>query len=232
MYKTRVGRQPTFGHTRTRSYPQNQPRRVICRATALNSSSVMQSAPMPPATKKLRRSLSVPEEDSAISLSSWAPKASAIWQPVRNVRKQRSESCPDDRFRLSSEPVVNSISTPPASPTPRPASANAALDGQGIYLKEGLVVNRIAAIQDRKRSPSETQDNPHLLPLQRSQSQPCFDRARSCGVKRRREEADANGKLRPALDLAKMEEVITKFNEYSIFSFSHIAILEMLTRMF
>ena len=52
-----------------------------------------------------------------------------------------------------------------------------------------------------------------LCGLSRSQSQPCFatssfESRTSAGLKRKNEEESNNNRLRPALDLAKMEEVI------------------------
>lgn len=208
------------GHLRTRSYPTHNLRGSECKGTIFNSST-MHSSTLPPASKKLCRSISVPEEESsdASNLSCWVPKASKVWHPVKVYSKTgsrpRSMSSPPEQLlhihaRNSRETEispnntpVNSMSTPPASPTPRPASAFAALS-QNLYsrthAKEREKATRCCKVEN-------TTDD-ECPRLKRSHSQPSFERARVCGIKRRIEDDfDRNSNLRPALDLAKMEEV-------------------------
>ena len=199
-----------IGHSRTRSYPSHRPRRTYCKNCSTNDSSAMHRSAQPPANKKLCSSLSLPGCESEEVQSTWVPRASSVWQPVENCGvKLRSESCPDEKFKLAESLWMNkeveSISTPPASPTPRPASADAALGEKHLFTKNErtdsvLTANKISDARDFNFN-----WKPNLAGLQRSRSQPCFDRKRS-GMKRRiDEDFDAR---RPALDLAKMEEVL------------------------
>jgi hypothetical protein len=66
--------------------------------------------------------------------------------------------------------------------------------------------------------------------LHRSRSQPCFERARTCGIKRRIEDDfDVGNNLRPALDLAKMEEVSSfKYTYLKKFQMSSFIIFHLL----
>lgn len=197
-----------IGHSRTRSYPSHRPRRTYCKNCSSSDSSAMHRSAEPPANKKLCSSLSLPGCESAEVQSSWVPRPSSVWQPVENCGvKPRSESCPDEKFKLAESLWMNneveSISTPPASPTPRPASADAALGEKHLFVKNettdsDLTANKISDARDLNFN-----WKPNLAGLQRSRSQPCFDRKRS-GMKRRMEE-DFDAR-RPALDLAKMEE--------------------------
>ncbi len=199
-----------FGHSRTRSYPCHRPRRTYCKnCSASSDSSAMHSSAQPPANKKLCSSVSLPGCESTEVQSLWVPRPSSVWQPVENcVVKPRSVSCPDEKFKLAESLWINneveSISTPPASPTPRPASADASFGEKHLFMKNestgsDLTANKISNTRDLNFN-----WKPNLPGLQRSRSQPCFDRKRS-GVKRRMEE-DLDAR-RPALDLAKMEEV-------------------------
>lgn len=197
----------TLGHSRTRSYPSHRPRRTHCKNCAGAESSSTHSTPVPPANKKLCSSLSLPDNESTEGHLLWIPRASSVWQPVENCGvKPRSVSCPDedmklvDSLRINNE--VDSISTPPASPTPRPASADAALEEKHLLMKTESAGCDVTGHQARDLNFNW---KPNLLGLHRSRSQPCFDRKRT-GVKRRIDE-DFNER-RPALDLAKMEEVL------------------------
>lgn len=199
-----------FGHSRTRSYPCHRSRRTYCKNCSTSDSSAMHSTTQPPANKKLCSSLSLPGCESGEVQSLWVPRASSVWQPVENCGvKPRSVSCPDEKFKLAESLWINneveSISTPPASPTPRPASADAAFEEKHPFTQNeitdsDLTANKISGTRDLNFN-----WKPNLPGLQRSRSQPCFDRKRG-GVKRRIEE-DVDAR-RPALDLAKMEEVI------------------------
>lgn len=218
-----------LGHLRTRSYPTHDFRGSDSRGGTLFDSctSAPSSMTMPPASKKLCRSISVPQEESSEEkgLRSWAPKASKVWQPVKGfprvAARPRSVSSPPEKLytnattrtaRAETEltsPAVNFISTPPASPTPRPASAFAALNDNQICMKENI---KEESITPRKNATDTSDACPRL---HRSRSQPCFERARTCGIKRRIEDDfDVGNKLRPALDLAKMEEVSLFYYSY------------------
>lgn len=193
-----------FGHSRTRSYPSQRPRRTYCKNCCGADSSSMHSTPVPPANKKLCSTLSLPDNESAEGLM-WVPRASSVWQPVENCgRKPRSVSCPDEKMKLveSLRNEMDSMSTPPASPTPRPASADEALKEKHLLTKNE---SEDCDFTGHKARDLNFNWKPNLFGLHRSRSQPCFDRKR-CGVKRRiDEDFDAR---RPALDLAKMEEVL------------------------
>lgn len=183
------------------------------------------------ANKRLCRSLSVPGQEFTQD-QVWTPRASAVWQPIKtfeqNLQKVRSISCPEES-RVSvgasgesdsgstcvTESGMNAISTPPDSPTPRPASANAALNEHFIFARieeesEDYCVSR----SGRKRYFDTKKESRSLLSsLSRSHSHPCFATGSmhanmSAGVKRKSEEENDKNRLRPALDLAKMEEVI------------------------
>lgn len=203
------------GHLRTRSYPTHNLRGSDSRGTLFDSSTLHYKA-TPPASKKLCRSISVPEEESGDEniLSCWVPKASKVWHTVKVYSKAscrpRSMSSPPEKLlqarraetQILPTTCVNSISTPPASPTPRPASAFAELS-QNLCAKTHTSKGK----KTTACSKVETMDN-ECPRLKRSRSQPCFERARVCGVKRRIEDDfDRSNNLRPALDLAKMEEV-------------------------
>lgn len=167
----------------------------------------MHSTTQPPANKKLCSSLSLPGSTEVQSL--WAPRASAVWQPVENCgKKPRSVSCPDDKFKLAELLWINneveSISTPPASPTPRPASADATLGEKHLFMKNESPKSDPTGSKINENRDLNFNWKPNLSGLHRSRSQPCFDRRKS-GVKRRIE--DDFDSHRPALDLEKMEEV-------------------------
>lgn len=202
-----------LGHSRTRSYPSHRPRRAYCKNCCGADSSTMHSTPEPPANKKLCSSLSLPDNESAEAKLLWVPRASSVWQPVENCgRKPRSISCPDEKMKLAETMRINdemdSMSTPPASPTPRPASADAALEEKRLLTKNDNADCDLAGHDTRDLNFNW---KPNLLGLHRSRSQPCFDRMRS-GVKRRiDDDFDAR---RPALDLAKMEEVLILVSVY------------------
>lgn len=206
------------GHSRTRSYPTHNLRGYSeCRETFFNSSSFYSST-APPASKKLCRSISVPEEEATDEniLSCWVPKASKVWHPVKvhskSCLRPRSVSSPPEKLlqvkntsaetQISPNTCVNSISTPPASPTPRPASAFAALS-------QNLCAKTCLKEEEKATTCSAVESIAIECPrLKRSRSQPCFERSRVCGIKRRIEDDfDRTNNLRPALDLAKMEEV-------------------------
>lgn len=226
IFRANNERRSGLGHLRTRSYPTHDFRGSDSRGGALFDSctSAPSSMAMPPASKKLCRSISVPQEESSEekSLRSWAPKASKVWQPVKGfprVARPRSVSSPPEKLYTNTttrttkaeteltSPAVNFISTPPASPTPRPASAFAALNDNQICMKE-----KLESITPRKNASDPSDSCPRL---HRSRSQPCFERARTCGIKRRIEDDfDVDNKLRPALDLAKMEEVSLFYYSY------------------
>ena len=198
----------TFGHSRTRSYPSHRPRRTYCKDCSGADSSPMHCTPMPPANKKLCSSLSLPDNESTERQLLWVPRASSVWQPIENCGiKPRSVSCPDEKMKLAEPLKINnemhSISTPPASPTPRPASANAALEEKHLLLKNESTDCDLTGHNARDLNYNW---KPNILGLHRSRSQPCFDRKRTCGVKRRID--DDSDARRPALDLAKMEEVL------------------------
>lgn len=204
-HRLRRDARQSFGHSRTRSYPSHRPRRAYCKNCCGADSSSMHSTHVPPANKKLCSTLSLPDNESAEAQLLWVPRASSVWQPVDNCgRKPRSASIPDERTNLTESLGINnemeSMSTPPASPTPRPASADAALVEKHLVMKnESEGCNLVG---DKARDLNFNW-KPNLFGLHRSRSQPCFDRKRS-GVKRRiDEDFDAR---RPALDLAKMEE--------------------------
>ncbi|XP_068708672.1 protein FAM53A-like [Montipora capricornis] len=193
-----------FGHSRTQSYPSHRLRRTYCKNCCGAESLAMHSTPAPPANKKLCSTLSLPDNESVEAQLLWVPRASSVWHPVENyTRKPQSASFADKKLM---EPVlginneINSISTPPASPTPRPASAYAAFD-EKLFV-ENSENKDYGHLADKARDLNFNW-KPNALALHRSRSQPCFDRKRS-GMKRRLdEELDAR---RPALDLAKMEE--------------------------
>ena len=166
--------------------------------------------PTPPANKKLCSTLSLPDNESVEGQLLWVPRASSVWQPIENFsRKPRSASFPDET-RKPMEPELgtinnemNSMSTPPASPTPRPASAYAALHERLFVDKNENKDCRL--VRDKDRDINFNWKPSPVRGLPRCRSQPCFDRKRS-GVKRPvDEELD---EMRPALDLAKMEEVL------------------------
>lgn len=195
-----------FGHSRTRSYPSHRPGRTYCNNCSVTDSSAMHSTTQPPANKKLCSSLSLPGSTEVQSL--WAPRASAVWQPVENcVKKPRSVSCPDDKFKLAELLWINneveSISTPPASPTPRPASADATFGEKHLFMKNESPKSDPTGSKINENRDLNFNWKPNLSGLHRSRSQPCFDRRKS-GVKRRIE--DDFDSHRPALDLEKMEE--------------------------
>lgn len=196
------------GHSRTRSYPSHRPRRTYCNNCSATDSSAMHSSTQPPANKKLCSSLSLPGSESKEAQSLWTPRASSVWQPVENCgKKPRSVSCPDDKFKLAELLWINneveSISTPPASPTPRPASADAALGEKHLFMKNESPESGCTRSKLSDKRDLNFNWKPNLPGLHRSRSQPCFDRKKS-GVKRRIE--DDFDSQRPALDLAKMEE--------------------------
>ncbi|XP_022802917.1 protein FAM53C-like [Stylophora pistillata] len=198
----------TFGHSRTRSYPSHRPRRTYCNNCSVTDSSAMHSTTLPPANKKLCSSLSLLGSKSTEVQPLWAPRASAVWQAVENCEKKpRSVSCPDDKFKLAEllwiNSEVESISTPPASPTPRPASADAALGEKHLFTKNESPESDPTCSKINENRDLNFNWKPNLPGLHRSRSQPCFDRKKS-GVKRRIE--DDFDSHRPALDLAKMEE--------------------------
>ncbi|CAH3181989.1 unnamed protein product [Porites lobata] len=206
-YKLRRDGRLASGHLRTRSYPSHRPKRTYCKnCSGADSSSFMHCTPKPPANKKLCSSLSLPDNESSERQLSWVPRASSVWQPVEHCgAKPRSISCPDEKMKLAESMRIKNemeaISTPPASPTPRPASANAALGDKNIVFK-----NESAHCDFAGHDVRDFNFNwkPNVLGLHRSRSQPCFDRMRTIGVKRRIDEVlDAR---RPALDLSKMEE--------------------------
>lgn len=216
-YKLRRDGRLASGHLRTRSYPSHRPKRTYCKnCSGADSSSFMHCTPKPPANKKLCSSLSLPDNESSERQLSWVPRASSVWQPVEHCgAKPRSISCPDEKMKLAESMRINNemeaISTPPASPTPRPASANAALGDKNTVFKNESAHCNFAGHDVRDLNFNW---KPNVLCLHRSRSQPCFDRMRTIGVKRRIDEVlDAR---RPALDLSKMEEVL-RFN----FNFHH-----------
>lgn len=199
-----------LGHSRTRSYPSHRPRRTLyCKnCSVTDGSSAMHSTSQPPANKKLCSSLSLPGCESGEVQSLWVPRASSVWQPVENCGvKPRSISCPDEKFKLAESLWINnevdSISTPPASPTPRPASADAAFGEKHLFMKNESTANKTSHSRDMNFNWKQ-----NVPGLHRSRSQPCFDRRRRCGIKRRIGEHDDFDARRPALDLAKMEEVL------------------------
>lgn len=214
------------GHTRTWSYPTHNLRRhnyrgVFSDPCFLPSDDESSAR----SNKRLCRSLSVPEHESTLD-QGWTPRASAVWQPIKNfeqnLRKPRSVSCPEEprmcgtvSTDCETESGMNAISTPPDSPTPRPASANAALNEHFMFARideepEDCSVTR----SGHKRYFTAMNEGSNLLcGLSRSQSQPCFttssfETRTSAGLKRKNEEESNKNRLRPALDLAKMEEVI------------------------
>ena len=220
------------GHYRTWSYPTHNSRRLNSEFVFSDSfCSLGDGDSSARANKRLCRSLSVPGQEFA-QYQVWTPRASAVWQPIKtfeqNLRKVRSVSYPEEP-RVSgtasgendrdstcvTESGMNAISTPPDSPTPRPASANAALNDHFIFARieeesEDCCVSR----SGRKRYFNRTKESSSFLPsLPRSHSQPCFatdsfQAKFSAGVKRKSEGEHDKNRLRPALDLAKMEEVI------------------------
>lgn len=198
-----------FGHSRTQSYPSHRHRRTYCNNCNGEELLAMHSTrPTPPANKKLCSTLSLPDNESVEGQLLWVPRASSVWQPIENFsRKPRSASFPDETQKPMEPELgtinneMNSMSTPPASPTPRPASAYAALHERLFVDKNENKDCRL--VRDKDRDINFNWKPSPVRGLPRCRSQPCFDRKRS-GVKRRvDEELD---EMRPALDLAKMEE--------------------------
>ena len=169
----------------------------------------MYRATRPPANKKLCPSLSLPWDENADRYSVWVPRPSSVWHAVDiSAQKPRSVSCPDEKLKLAESLWINgdvhSISTPPASPTPRPASADTAFEEKRLRTRTEGMVSLPLSDNTGKNRDLNFNWNANLLGLHRSRSQPCFDRR--SGVKRRIE--DDFDAQRPALDLAKMEEVV------------------------
>lgn len=161
-----------------------------------------------------------------------------MWHPIKtfeqSLRKIRSVSCPEETTVCATanrEPDpncvstsgMNAISTPPDSPTPRPASANAALNDIFVFspIDEESEDKRVSRFVLKGYSATKNESNNLLCGLSRSHSQPCFatdslQAKISAGVKRKNEEQNHESRLRPALDLAKMEEVIYFITEWPL----------------
>ncbi|EDO40350.1 predicted protein [Nematostella vectensis] len=222
-YQFSQDRRQGLGHNRTWSYPSHNLRRLSVRGTRLESfvmqaSAATTSTSLPPASKKLCRSLSVPAEETVElqEQAHWIPRASNVWQPVKGMSRKRTDNIPNNAKPsrvgpqvglLPSPAGVTLISTPPASPTPRPASAFAVLD-EGSTKNYNWNMDACVLKTPKRGAKTNAKALDIVCPrLQRSRSQPSFEPARSCGIKRRIEDDFETGnKLRPALDLAKMEE--------------------------